>query len=346
MKKSFLMAAAAVMMFASCAKEGENTPADKAKKTVTVKIDNMASLETRAVGEKTEGSVKVVAETDLTAMFFTAANVRTSDPSVSLSGGGEYTFHLLQPNVQKVVITNMSETEAAAWLANGTLPTDLAKWNPASGNVQKTPVIGVSSTWEYVGQDEEHGIARLYNAGSITVNAIFARFEISGIDCTDLGDGRFTALGYQNIGIFYGSTQDEWAALDNWQKDAITSSNVGGTFVYNVPAGDNADVPNIVLQIGKTGTTSAYPNLVDNIDWPYFVRTNSLYEGEQDLENLDADDLIDELVPGAIYQIEYAFADDNVKPWTGEGATTLICVDVTVTIETWKIKPVITPIFN
>ena len=368
--KYFVMAFAAVAMLASCAKDGgEKVNNDGPKKSIAIKIVNMAVPETRAIGDITPGGevlTSVVEATDLTAYFYagtTWADTRTLAGTYD-EDNDEYVFNGLPGNVTNVVFTNMTQAQATAWLTDGTLPepgetvtveeVTSNKWNPADGNVKKTPVIGKNlAPFTYVDQVEENGVIMRHYQTSLTVNALFARLEISGIECTDLG-GRFKALGLDEIGLLYGDvTRAAWDAAPAWQYDAFTAESLiadevlpaeGKAFVYNVDPADG--VPSIVLEVIGTGTDSQYPNLVDNIfadGVTYRVRTSALYEGT---DITDDTKKIIALAPGAIYQIKYSFLDEHVGPWTGAEPSTLICVDVTVTINNWVVKPVITPDFN
>ncbi len=359
MKKMFLMAAAAAIVFASCTKEGTPSVDNGNFKSITVKIVNTAAPDTRASGSATAANTSVVDAADLTAYFYagnTYVTFRTLDSSVTgtVQGGqmvyDEYVFNGLPGNVDNVVFSNMPEAQATAWLANGTLPTDMATWNPAGGNVKKTPVAGKNtSAFTYVDQTVTNNVSYRHYQTELTVDALFARLEVSGIQCTDLGDERFSALGLEALGIMYGNDKAAWDAITGtsaWQKDAFptgtaltTNAAQTGVYVYNVAPGT---VPSIVLSVIKTGTTSSYPNLVDNLNWPYRVKTGALYEGTDKIPA----NLISTLAPGTVYQIKYAFTDDDVKPWTGPEPSELICVDVKVTVKNWVVKTVVSPEFN
>jgi hypothetical protein len=345
--KLFVGAIAATIMLASCAKGDNNVSADTSKKSVAVKIANLATPETRAAGAITPNGTAVVEAADLTAFFYagneyadTRALAGTYDED-----NDEYVFNGLPGNVTKVIFTNMTQTQATAWLTSGTLPSDMATWNPASGNVKKTPVIGVNAAdFTYVDQITQGTVSYRHYQTSLTVNAVFARIEISGIECTDMGEERFNTLGLEAIGMMYGNDKAAWDAVNAWQKDSFTSTVLGdnaldGVYVYNVAPGA---VPSIVLSVIEAGTTSQYPNLVENLGWPYRVKTGALYTGSV----IDEANKIDALEAGAIYQIKYSFEDEDVKPWDGPEPSELICVDVEVTIANWVVKPVITPEFN
>jgi hypothetical protein len=353
-----MMAIAALVLMASCDKNGPGTTVvDDTKKTVTIKIANMAT-ETRAPGSSLSAATTLVADAeDLTAMFFdTAGAVVTSqslDPDTATETTGDedapfweynegnYTFHLLPAAVNEIVITNLTEAEAEAYWDEATLPQP----DNYQGDAQSAPVWGKSSAkanWTQTGAEEHPDGSTsymTYEAGDIEVNALFARLEIHNIVCSDLAaDARFSALGLAGIGILYGTTEGDFNTIYNsaaaWQKDIFATYPVAAdVYAYNVDPADG--VPNIAVKVVEEGSADGkYPGLVAGIEWPYYVRTKELQSESVKLAALEA---------GNVYQINYEFTCDNVNPWDlGD----LICVDITVTPQEWVINPPVTPVFN
>lgn len=368
--KYFVMAFAAVAMLASCAQNDEGGKINNdGKKSVTIKIANMAAPATRATlddGITSSTNVKVIESDDLTAIFYTSSNALIMENGVALTRSldvsavndpdvvsGEFVFHLLPRTVGKIVITNMNVTEATAYLTANT-PPDPANWNPAGGDVQATPVCGVAVIdnseplrTELHGGDTYNVYGTVDNE-PIDVDALLARFEISGIVVGDAGaNARFATLDLGAFGFVYGETEDQWKdnetvttpyAYPSWRKDVLTANPVAAdAFAYNVLPDT---VPTFVLQVDGA-TDGAYAGLAGSIDWPWYVKTKTLYNGDiatgTALTGADID-------AGKIYQIKYNFSCDDIKAWDGESA--FVCVDVTINIANWVVVPVVTPDFN
>ena len=105
-----------------------------------------------------------------------------------------------------------------------------------------------------------------------------------------------------------------------------------GAFVYNFVPGN---VPNIILEIGEATWNKALGDIDLALDGPFFVKSTGLASGDVD---------ITETVAGAIYQVNFEFACENVTGWSTD--TTLKCVSIDVIIPKWEIKPSLKPKFG
>ncbi|MDR2912299.1 MAG: hypothetical protein LBV38_03230 [Alistipes sp.] len=363
LKKYLSVALAAFAMLASCQKNDEKITETATKKSVSLTIANMAaSAATRASQANFTGNgIPVATEADLVAYFagedgvvitsralVAGTNVEQLRDADNAVIPGAWVFHLIPAEATQMAVTNVTLAVGADIdnVSFGAL--ELEDWQ----DLDENPVWGRSSQWDYTEEEHEHNdgiIYNVYDAGDIEVEPMLARIEIGNISYTNIEGGRdFAALDIIKIGlhntshttidgddVVYDFTTpdgvDEWDAASGWYVDGINTEVDAGSddlavWGYNVVPGT---VPNIVLEVDlPTGTTPG------TLMWPRYVRTYGLS---------DEDGLIDEVVAGAIYQVDFEFTADDADPWVvGEE----ICVNVTVEIPTWTIEPSLTPEFN
>lgn len=130
---------------------------------------------------------------------------------------------------------------------------------------------------------------------------------------------------------------------NRWNVDAFAANTVldiaktpfNGAFVYNIVPGL---VPNIILEIGSATWNEVLlgDSSLDNaLEGPFFVKTSGLS---------NTSGAITTIAPGTIYQVNFSFPSEKVKAWVED--TSLICVDVIVTIPNWTIESDLTPVFE
>lgn len=220
MKKLFI-AAMALATIVSCSKDEGDQILESSKKSVTIKIENIASA-TRAAGGETlaadanDATNKLAAATDKDLVFLFADNggkvveSRTLNDKgdnatlLTKNGTGDYTFHKLPENVTMIgVIANATSVPATladavkAWTdESNQLALEynkvVAYGSPvvdgqptalnAKGGVTLTRVAGQEAT-----APTEHEDAYPLYTASVRVAPYMARIEVTRVACTDLG---------------------------------------------------------------------------------------------------------------------------------------------------------------
>lgn len=375
--KFFLMALVAVFMFSSCQDDSTEPAVLDAKKSVAITIENLAKAPQTRVPQAgfTPEDVPVAKVSELNVLFADADGdvIETRSLADAEVSGSIYTFHGVSVSVDQIAVTNIDvdgnldnyqdaidelsiEDYQGGYVAATTDPV-------APASMHSVPVYD-SDVLTDDGTCTHEGVVYPLWAASVEVVPALARIEIGGITCTDLNaenaNARFATLSISRIGIHntvvttigddeavleYPATaagQTAFETATTWNVENFTAFTLNGTgaegtsdtydgvFAYNIVPGN---VPNIILKVsGATKNLNNTGNFV--FTDPSYVKTNGLKDGETPIETI---------APGHIYQVNFAFASENVKPWNGPE---LVCVDVTVTIPNWVIENNLTPTFN
>jgi hypothetical protein len=323
MKNCFLPALAAVVMLASCQKDGTQTPVETgAKKSVTVTITNIAGPVTRAVQDDfTPAGVPVAKLTDLNVLFadadgevvetraLGAATSTTDDvPTTIIDPDGtgtsyEYTFHQIPDTATKLVVTNL-DVDDLDDLDTTLNAAQLLDWQVAPGTAKSIPVWGTNSQWVANGTDTVDGYP-LYDAGTVDVAPKLARIEIGNIQCLNLAGQsagangmypRFGSLDLAYIGIHntklgtiggstfsYTSDDDLATGLPKWNTDATAPT-------WNINS-----VSGVTLSSGAANTEKFFgfnvaPGAVPNIILEISSATENVVSGITIPGDVDPDD--------------------------------------------------------
>ena len=279
MKKLFI-AAMALATIVSCSKDEGDQILESSKKSVTIKIENIASA-TRAAGGETlaadanDATNKLAAATDKDLVFLFADNggkvveSRTLNDEganaalLTKNGTGDYTFHKLPENVTMIgVIANATSVPATlenavkAWTdESNQLALEynkvVAYGSPvgaddkptalnAKGGITLTRVEGQEAT----APTEHENTYPLYTA-SVRVAPYMARIEVTRVACTDLGqtdnDG-FSKITINQLSLAGG------AYATNATSDAIKGTKAERAYTCAVSTDDNnvLDAPYVV----------------------------------------------------------------------------------------------------
>jgi hypothetical protein len=374
-----LSALAIATAFVSCNDKEAVGPELSAQKSVSLTIANQTSL-SRAVDVETTESVAVAQASELHALFADGAGrvleVRSFDaldPSLSEVGAGDinedgqiYIFHQLPVAVEQVAITDYAGAVAnTTTLAD--VKTAVSTLSAQQGALSNALVYGESTAFANLGEVHvDAGITYdLYHAGDVRVVPYVARLEILGIECTDLNGNQVNAdgmlprfgeitlggIGIQNLYDAVGSSTlinytgatgqaDFEAALgDNaWHTDPVSAVLTAAApkssvvYAYQVAPGT---VPNIVLKVtdGEWNTNIETPG--GSLPFPFYVKSTGLIGSSGAIGNFEA---------GKIYQVNFAFPNDQIRGWNEN--TDLICIDVNVIIPEWTIMGDLSPKFD
>jgi hypothetical protein len=377
--KSILLSMLAVAAtLTACNKAGDNTEAadPNAKKSVSVTIANQTAA-TRAVDSKTDAATAVANASDLFALFVNGAGTvvdvrKFADVAAADIGAGNinvegqtYTFHQVPATTVKVAITDYDEvTKDESTLAD--VAAAMNDLSSQQGSLDDVLVYGESTKFEHLGvhHTNEGGIDYdLYDAGSITVVPFVARLEILGIGCANLGDDNepdfsmyesltLRAIGLNKTARAIGGTAldygvnagDVWATdrdANKWNIDSFTATIDATTksynsqvFAYHVAPGA---VPSIVLEVSAAEwNDNIAEDMTVNPPIPMFVKSTGLKNaGGTAIAAFEA---------GKIYQVNYAFACEDVKTWDEDDE--FVCVDVKVIIPEWTVVGDLTTTFE
>jgi hypothetical protein len=396
MKVKVLLISALVTATAwvSCTDTNEQEiPAVNVKKSISFTIANQsASLDSRTVDAAlTSGEVPVASPDDLYALFAEMDGTLVGSPVKIVDAANEditvdgetYTFHMVDADVAKVVITNVA-TALKATRAAVAATKSLEEQQGALGN--NILVYGESGTFEYVGVQHIHdGVSyNLYDAGEVKVVPLLARIEITNIQCVDLNSAtpganglppRFGKLELGYIGIHNTLPGIGASPRINYHKssfldpmnpaldeDAEADAAALAAWMTARPTAWNTDAiaPSILLDEGSdiyddevfvyNVVPGAVPNIILEItggDWNSNLdSTSPLTRSLEWPYFVRSTGLqgITSFVEGTIYQVNLKFNSSDVKTWSE--TSDLVCVEVQVTIPNWVIRENLTPTYQ
>lgn len=330
--KFFLMALAAGSMLAACNKaEESNVVVDNTPKSVEIKVANKLTAADgfrSSLTDFTADGTVCASEADLYVFFLNSSGAVVGEPKafatatdVTYNATTEnYTFHLLDPAVNSVFITNKSNwatgrtvAEMKANVANAALQqgaAELLVW----GEKGLTPV-----------GEENHpgGVKANTYTCTVSVAPKVAKVEVGNFECTDVASStKFNAFTFVKFGLYYPATYTPDAAgltawnakTTGWDVDTFTANTNKFTYTF----ADGAAVPQFLLELN--GTNAGTPVLAN----PYYVISQGFKSFTGTLQ------------AGNIYRLSFKFADENIQKWNPQEVK---CVEVAVDIAEWKVLP-------
>jgi hypothetical protein len=353
MKNCFLPALAAVVMLASCQKDGTQTPVETgAKKSVTVTITNITGPATRAVQDAfTPAGVPVAKLADLNVLFADADGkvVETRALGTPLSteedvettiidpdGTGtsyEYTFHRVAETAVKLVVTNLTGATLGNDLDNLTSTMNglaLSSYQGAYTAATALPTIPVwgesAGAWASVTTTTDPDGFPHFDAGEVEVAPKLARIEIGNIQCIDLANGtaspdgfipRFGSFDLKNIGIHNTSLTTIGGGVYNYTATDAGRAAWDGDVTGPDPKGWNIDP---VGDVNFDSADDKIANKVFGFNVAPGVVPNIILELTNAVENTTGSVVI----PGDVDPDDYYFVKSKSLNETIEGVATPI----------------------
>ena len=395
MKKLFVCAMA-LAAFVSCSKDDAQGPAlDSKTKSVQITIENAVNT-TRAEGGVTAAGVDGEAcadADDLYVLFATTGgdikhtmkltaqaeqdphpeNAETDVNGQCIPGNsgeaGTYIWHNVDVTVTKIAVVRTKGDEAANF-------TTLKQYSDLASSESANLARGLDEIVLY-GEETLSDTGKTHRIGDIvyhiwdaTVNVApqFARFEISKLQCTDLGDANATASG-----ATYGFDELVINGL-SWTKvggtEAYTAANFAGTlygshlpkdltknandYVAGTTPTETANRLNYInagtVTVDGVAKAKAWSwNVADGTEfnelvvdltakaYDYKINTPAVPLTVIDLKQ--GETINNKFLKGNIYTLALEFKEENIIDPEG------LCVTVKVTIQPWTVKTV-SPVFN
>lgn len=327
MKKLFI-AAMALATIVSCSKDDVNV-LNSSEKSVSLSILNSNEVVSRAITDKSANEDFNCADaTDLTVLFadqagkvITTKNLTAADSFV----GAVYTFHKLPQEVQQVGVIALRGNASPATLAAAEA---IWKTETLDAEVANIVVYGASGQMTQNNTCTVDGEEFPLFEGEVTVAPYHTRLEVTGIQCTNLGQ---TEYGYSQIVLnkmTYGAQYEQTLGKTLTSATDIATANgeneTGKVWSWNWAPEKAA--ANLVVDLTVTGKnyTVAVPNKTLTINGYNDNNGNAITKFEC----------------GNIYKLEIPFLESNI-----DETNNYICVNVDVTIAKWKINT-ITPTFG
>lgn len=320
MKKLFF-AAMALAAIVSCSKEEVNV-LSTSEKSVSLSILNSNEVVSRAITDASATEAFECAKAaDLTVLFADKAGkvVETRGLTAGTNNGGVYTFHKLPEQVQQVGVIALRGNTTPATLADAET---IWKTETIGAEVANIVVYGASGQMTSTTTCTLDGVNYPLFEGSVRVAPYHTRFEVVGIQCTDLGENEY---GYSQIVLdkmTYGGQYEQTLGNTLTSKDDVATAGEGKVWSWNWAPSKAA--ANLVVDMTVTGKnyTVAVPKKTLTIDG---------YNGP--------DGEITEFAVENIYKLTIPFTESNI-----DKTDNYICVDVTVEIAKWTVNT-ITPSF-
>lgn len=380
LNKLFVSALAA-LAFVACSKDGETGtegPENGNGISVTVALRTAgsadaqaASLGTRAVEDNFTTDNKITLR-DIKVFFADGADgniVEAKTFSSEEIESGSATFHGINPSAtHAVVVANSGQLLAATPATVAALKAtelDLTSYQTDLAVVPVMSEVGAleeNSTTEHPDTEGETDVT--WCKVSLNVTPVLARIEIGGnlTITSEMEEGKFvyTEFNPANVGLnglfpactlggdesgerVYTNTNatgfPATGTTPTWMYDALTSTDLiaapgnsasmGGVYAYNVMPGDK---PEITLQFNSTPRQDLPEGAPVPVSPKAYIKIVNFAEGgSMTLES------------GKIYKINnISFNQDRVTMLDNQ----VLCVEVTVTVEDWKIVDVENPEFG
>ena len=393
MKKLFVCAMA-LAAFVSCSKDEIEGPAlDSANKTVQITIAN-ATADTRA-GEsgvtKTAGegtTVMSAQASELKVLFsdgtkvlhvadLAAAEDEVHDDNVEVGQytegntgvDGTYIWHNVPWNVTQISVVRLQDTDIT--ITEGTtLLADVAKLaTDETLNLARpleTIVLYGTNTLTDTGATHRIGdiVYHIWNA-DVTVKPQLARFEVTSLTCTDLGEANKVAndatYGFDELVVkglkwrstasaestypytatnFAGKLYGSWVPTATDFKYADPNTDGGKARSNSMDAGKDSNNKQLSWSWNIAAETT-FDEMIIDLDAYAYGYVIPAERRAVPLQIIDLEGAItnNKFEAGNIYTLDIPFKEENIIDPEG------LCVTVKVTIVDWKIN-VVTPVFG
>lgn len=354
--KRFFIAAIALMAMVACSKDDTVSVLDTNKKSISINITNALSPTKAVTNTAGASNVASTKAEDLVFGFCDAAGnlvvAHDINDAVLDTSTGHYVFHALSQKISRVYVIANGAGAKKITKANAPQSYDLAHelYHATTPDVEWNEIIvfghsSITHAEDADGNDlfcEVEGYKYPLFTAKVTVVPNHARLEVSQIGCSDLGTD-YNKIALRSL-TFAGTYTDVLGAadtgyvLDATATPAVTSltPGTGKVWAWNIK---QTTAPDLVLSIdalegnGWTIPAGTSHRTVTVADYkPQGIYSNS--------NNLDANGLIKEFLPGEIYQLNLTFAEKNMH-----NDSDALCVNIDVEIAQWVIVP-IDPVFQ
>lgn len=375
----YLLVACAGLGLFACSTEDEVPSVTDGSKSVTLKINGVASaFDTKAVDAPSVSTtmrlkdVKIVFYNQGSGTIYRSETLTDASTDwAALTTGSGVIYHNLNPLIDAVLIVGNNVGKTITWTNANTIKAsqlDAAGENTevATGDTKEyVTLFGEDLSLATVAEPNADPHYTLYNA-EIELKPLVARFEIGNIQCDNLNSALYSSFELEGIGLIDFNrfvTLGTGVAvapklLINTDILEPGSTPVAGKYVfgaapeiawaYNSIASILMDAPGDIYNPGATNSEryaynffpNGFPNIKLVLDNVLALDPNVVVT----YKYVATATFTGHAAPiaGHIYQINLTFKEINIGPWD---PTSTICVNVDVTVLPWTIET-LTPVFH